>query len=266
MGFALLLLQAFLWTSIINRHALLKQASYLPTFFYILLCSSRHSLVCFYPSMVASLFLIIAVGRLAESYKKEKALSELFDAGLFIGIAALIYVPAIVFILFLRVAVLVIRSLNWRDWIVSLIGFALPFVFALGYFAVFYTPEHFWYERMMLALGDYKTLGLSMPWKNILMFSCIIIVAMVAMWFFANRISDNVLKAQKLSTLMVWFVFFGIVAMLFSPDKSARSFTILAAPFSLIFSNYFLKARSKILPEFLFLLFIFIVTISVIFE
>src|SRR4029077_9994088 len=169
LGFAMLLLEAFALNSFINKHSLLKQSSYLPAFFYILFCSCRHTQICFYPALFASLFLMLAVRRLAESYKKEKALSELFDAGLFIGIAALVYVPVIVFVMFLWVAVLTMRSLNWRDWIVSLIGFSLPFIFALGYFTVFYSPEHFWYERIMLAFGNYRS-DLSMPWKGMLLF------------------------------------------------------------------------------------------------
>jgi hypothetical protein len=264
LGFAVLLLEAFTLNSFINKHSLLKQSSYLPAFFYILFCSCRHTLICFYPSLVASLFLILALRRLAESYKKEKALSELFDAGLFIGIAALVYVPVIVFVLFLWIAVLVMRSLNWRDWIVSLIGFALPFIFAMGYFTVFYSPEHFWYDRIMLAFGNYK-LGLSMPWKGMLLFICLIITAIVSSWFYINKISDNILKAQKVSILMLWFVFFALASIVLSPEKNARSFVILAMPFSYMFSNYFIKTKSKALPEMLFIFFIVTIVLSVFF-
>ena len=81
----------------------------------------------------------------------------------------------------------------------------------------------------------------------------VISVSIACFWLFINKMADNVVKAQKIWALMLWFVFFALVSVFISPQRDARSLVILAMPVSFIFSNYFLKAKSSIWPEFLFL-------------
>ncbi|HSY76729.1 MAG TPA: DUF6427 family protein [Bacteroidia bacterium] len=263
-GIILLLTQAFVWNAFVNSNTLLKQSSNFPAFFFILLASCRPSLICLYPALFASLFLVLAMRRLAASYKKEKALSEVFDAGLFIGIASLFYIPLAVFIVFLWIAILTIRSLIWREWVAALIGFVLPFGFALAYHYLFYTPELFWYDKLMMAINNYRK-HWSFTWEEWLMLIAVVCVVIPSFWLFINKLSDNVVKAQKIWALMLWFVFFAMVSVVISPQRDARSLVVLALPVSFIFSNYFLKAKSSIWPEFLFLCLLITVGISLFF-
>jgi len=78
LGFAILIIEAAIWNNRIEKHALLKQTTYFPFFFMVLLLSCRPSLVGFYPALAASLFLILSLDKLISSYKKESALSEIF--------------------------------------------------------------------------------------------------------------------------------------------------------------------------------------------
>ena len=263
-GLLVILLQAFSWNAFVNNNSLLKQSTYFPAFFFILLASCRPSLICPYPSMFATLFLILAMRRLAASYKKEKALSEVFDAGLFIGIASLFYVPVMVFLLFLWIAILIMRSLIWREWVAAVIGFALPFGFALAYYTLFFTPEKFWYEKLLMAVGNYR-LHWSFSWQQWFLLITMICACIAGVWFYINKITDNVLKAQKIWILMLWFIFFGAVSVFIAPERDARSLMIMVLPVSFIFSNYFLKAKSKVWPEFLFLGIIIAVAVNIIF-
>ncbi|MGP8216178.1 MAG: DUF6427 family protein [Bacteroidia bacterium] len=260
-GIILLLTQAFIWNSFINNNALLKQSSYFPAFFFIILASCRTSLICLYPALFASLFLVLAMRRLAASYKKEKALSEVFDAGLFIGIASIFYLPLVVFILFLFIAILVIRSLVWREWIAAVIGFILPFGFALAYNYLFLSAENFWHNIFLAAHSNYR-MHWSFTWEEWLMLIAITGTCIASLWLFINKLPDNVVKAQKIWTLMLWFVFFALVSVFISPQRDARSLVIVALPVSFIFSNYFLKAKSAVWPEFLFICLLITVGLS----
>jgi len=262
-GLVFVLLQAFFWNAFVNNNTLLKQSTYFTAFFFVLLASCRPSLICPYPAMFASLFLMLAMRRLTSSYKKDKALSEVFDAGLFIGIASLFYVPAVVFLLFLWISVLIMRSLAWREWIVAVIGFALPFGFAMAYYTLFFTPEKFWYEKLLMAFGSYR-FHWSFNWKQWLLIIALVSSSIAALWVFFNKLTDNVLKAQKVWTLMLWFIFFGIVSMAISPERDGRSLAIVIAPMSFVFANYFLKAKSKVWPEFLFLVLLIAIGVNII--
>jgi hypothetical protein len=261
-GLCFIILEAFLWNSFINRESLLKQSSNFPALFYIILSSCRPMQIGFYPSLVASLFLILAIKRIAESYKKEKALSEAFDSGFLIGIAALLYLPASVFLLFLWIALLSIRSIVWREWIVSFIGFALPILLALVYYSVFLSPEDFWYDKLIRVIAMYKPM-LTFSWKQLFIISTLAVTGVLSLLLFVRKIQDNVVKNQKIWTLMIWFASFAIIGGFFSPQKDSRSFSLLAIPGSFIFSNYFLRAKSRWLPEVLFLIMLAAIAVNI---
>jgi hypothetical protein len=263
-GVVLLLTEAFVWNAFVNSNTLLKQSSYFPAFFFILLASCRTSLISLYPTLFACLFLVLAMRRLAASYKKDKALSEVFDAGLFIGIASLFYIPLVVFVLFLWIAILTIRSLIWREWVAALIGFIIPFGFALAYHYLFLTPQIFWHDELSIVESNYRK-SWSFNWEEWFMLLAVIGISIASFWLFVNKMSDNVVKAQKIWALMLWFVFFALVSVFISPQRDARSLVILALPVSFIFSNYFLKAKSSIWPEFLFLCLVVTIGLSLFF-
>jgi hypothetical protein len=252
LGMGLLLVEAFIWNSFINRNTLLKQSSYFPAFFLILLSSCRISLISFYPALLASFFLVLALRRIAASYKKESALSNVFDAGLFIGIATLFYPPLVIYILFLWIAILTMRSLIWREWVAAMIGFILPFAFTITSGYLFFNNGTAWYNKIVSLSANYRK-HWSFTWEEWLLLLTISGIGIASTWLFINKIADNVVKAQKVWALMIWFGLFAVVSIVISPQRDARSMIILVLPASFIFSNYFLKVKSAIWSEFLFL-------------
>lgn len=264
LGLAILLLEAYLWNAFVNKHGLLKQTNYFPAVFCIFLCSCRPVLIGFYPALLASLFLLLAFKKLAGSYKKEKALSEAFDAGIFIGIASLLYFPVAIFLVFLWIGLLTMRSLIWREWVVSLIGFLLPFGFVLAYFSVFYSPETFWYNNLISAVGKHPATPV-LAWEQIVLMGALGIITLISLFVFLTHFSDNVVKNQKLSALMVWFAVFSAATVIISPERDARSLTLLVLPLSFIFSKYFLRAKSKFIPQVLFIILLAAIVINIFF-
>ena len=138
LGLALLILMAGVWNRIVNKHSLLKQSTYFPFFFMLILLSCRSSLIGCYPALISSLFLVLFLDKLISSYKKENALSDIFDSGLFIGIATLFYIPSMLFIIVLWVGLFTVRTINGREWLCSIIGFSIPFIFTYTYNLLFF--------------------------------------------------------------------------------------------------------------------------------
>ena len=252
LGLILLLVQAFGWNAIINSNTLLRQSSYFPAFFLILLASCRLSLISIYPVLFASLFLTLAMRRLIASYKKDNAISNVFDAGLFIGIGSLFYPPFVVFMLFLWIAVLIMRSLIWREWVVAMVGFVLPFGFAMAYQYLFFVSDISWYSKLILSAENYRT-HFSFNWKEWMLMLILAGLSIASFWLFINKMADNIVKTQKVWALILWFMVFALVSVVILKQRDAQSFMVLAIPFSFIFSNYFLKAKSAIWAELLFL-------------
>ncbi len=253
-GFLLLAAEAYIWNRFINSQTLLNQTSNLPALFYILLLSLRPIQIGFYPALVASFFLILAITRLSESSFKEKALSESFDAGFFTGMATLFYFPSSVFLIFLWVSLLLLRSVVWREMVVSLIGFTIPALLTLACYNILFRGDNLYIPyRMFRTIWEYR-FPLHYSWKHTLLTAVLGITGLVTIIFFVRGIANNVVKKRKIWSLMLWFSTFGLAAGIIAPHKDAGAFSSLAIPCSFIFSNYFLKSKSRWLPDLLFIL------------
>lgn len=82
------------------------------------------------PSLVglaAALFTVAGMRRAAMSMHKQMRLESVFRAGLFFGLAALLYPPAAVVAAVMTPATLVIYKRSGREWIAGLVGLWLPF-------------------------------------------------------------------------------------------------------------------------------------------
>lgn len=78
-------------------------------------------------------------------------------------------------------------------------------------------------------------------------------ISAASFWLFINKMADNIVKTQKVWALILWFMVFALLSVVISKQRDAQSFMVLAIPFSFIFSNYFLKAKSAVWAELLFL-------------
>ncbi|MBX2972120.1 MAG: hypothetical protein KF797_03370, partial [Flavobacteriales bacterium] len=77
-------------------------------------------------------FVVWAMHRTWSISSGGKALGALFDAGLFIGIAAQLYVPYAFLLVVVWASVSVIRPFQWREYLVPLVGVALVFYMGWG--------------------------------------------------------------------------------------------------------------------------------------
>ena len=105
----LVLIQAFYFNYIVNKHELLGKVSYVPALVYALFMSVCKAYLMLHPLLFCNFFILIAVHKMLGTYRKDEAFGNIFDAGLYISIASLFYFPAIVLFPLVWVCLLVIR-------------------------------------------------------------------------------------------------------------------------------------------------------------
>lgn len=254
-GFIMVISISALWNYFINRNSLLNQSTFFPLFFCFFLLSCHPKLLCFYPAQAGMLLLLLAMVRLAGSVKKEKAFSDVFDSGLLIGIASLACYNQIVFLFFLLIGLIIIRYPNWREWLIAVLGFLLPFILLLEIrmllgnsfgLPMFAFPNIQGFSRFSYPLSIPFILfcaGISVPFS-------------VSLWYYLTGSSSHTLKIQKFRMLIMLFLIISGLQVVLSVNKNAEDFSTFAIPVSFIMSNYFLKAKTSWFSEFIFLLFL----------
>lgn len=93
--------------------------------------------------LIASLILVALFMLLLATYKREQALSEIFHTGLLLGVASLFVGQSILLLISVAFSLFILRTGNWREWAVFLLGVAMTAVFVM-LFAI-------WSENPLLA-------------------------------------------------------------------------------------------------------------------
>ncbi|MGD0343295.1 MAG: DUF6427 family protein, partial [Bacteroidales bacterium] len=114
----------------------INERTFLPACFYLLFIAIFPQCQILNPVLPASVFLMLAMRSIMDSYRKPGTAYNFFDAGIFISMGALFYADMIWFGILLIAGIILLRSGNFKEIITSLLGLAAPFVITTGLYYV----------------------------------------------------------------------------------------------------------------------------------
>lgn len=257
-SFILIFCEALLINHIIEKNEIIITNSFLPALIYILLMSLQPEMFSLHPIVVANLFILFALHKLMQSYRKETSYSEAFDTGFFISLATLFYFPSIVFILILWIGFIIIRPFIWREWIISFTGLIVPWVFLMFYYfwkdkfdslrydAIFYT----------IITPNKSFISLSFSFPEYLQIGLLLLISFFSSGRLFRELSKGTVRTRNNLLLIFYFFLLGFVSIFIAPSYSIVYFSFLVIPFTIFFSNYFLFTKKEWIAEVFFLLLI----------
>lgn len=260
----LIFIESLLINYIVKKNEIIDTTAYLPALIYIILMSLQPEMLSLHPIVIANLFMLLALIRLMNTYKKETAYSEVFDTGMFIALAAIFYTPSFVFIFVLWAGLVIIRPFIWREWIISLFGFATPLLFFVFYY--------FWNGILDTLVSQVIQNTVIAPHKSFQWVSfsideyiqiCILLLA--GFFSFGKLLDDlgkSTVRIRNNLLLLFYFILLSLVSIIFAPGYSISYLSFLSIPFSIFISNYFLFARKTWIAEVLFLLLVLSIFIN----
>jgi hypothetical protein len=247
-------LQAFFLTNVINKQGVLRDSSHLPALLYVVLMSCFPEQLSFNPLLFANFFIIVFLNSIFNFYRSDTAVFEVFNAGVFIGIASLFYWPCLFLFPLTMASLFVLRPFNMREWTVSFIGVLLPFLF--------YGSVLFWLD--MLSINSIKSIleplysvqfSAAYNGTYIILTAILAIIIIASLWRFSRDLNNfSKLRARKFLAIIVWFFLFAALSYLVASKNTMIGLSFLAIPLSVIISNYFLSLKNQLLAELVFLL------------
>lgn len=249
-----IVLQAFFLTHVINKQGVLRDTSHLPALLYVVLMSCFPEQLSFNPPLFANFFIIVFLNSIFNFYRSDTAVFEVFNAGMFIGIASLFYWPCLFLFPLTMAALFVLRPFNIREWVVSFIGIGLPFLFLGGIL--------FWLD--LLSINSIKSLleplykvqfSTAYNGTYIILTAILALLLIASLWRFSRDLNNfSKLRARKFLAIIVWFFLFAALSYLIASKNSMIGLSFLAIPLSVIISNYFLSLKNQLFAEIIFLL------------
>lgn len=244
----LVLIIALLLVNFNTSAFFISERNFLPALIYILLSCYIPLYQILNPVLPASLFLILGVRKIIESYKVQGTAFSLFDAGMLISIGSLFYASLIWFGLLLIIGIAILRTGSIKEVIISVLGLAAPLFIVYGFFYV--TGKDM---NSMLSAVSYNLLAkdgssiIQVLTLVVLIVSGVIVLISLAQLL--SAINSKKIKSRKTFILLLWtFIIIAGVTLLSDP-VSVEIYWLAVIPPSYFLTHYFVFSRSRLLPE-----------------
>ena len=187
-------------------------------------------------------------------YKSDHSLPVTFDIGFLIAVACLFYFPSIVFLLVFYASLVILRPFVWREWVISLLGFLLPFFFCwLYYFWKGATDEII--NTMASNLHKAETgSGFSWTGTNLIFPAVAGFVSVLGFISLMGNFYKSVIRTRNFQQVLFIMLLAMLLPVLISRSYFAEMSLLICIPLSIAVSNYFAEAKRILFLEVLFLL------------
>ena len=245
---ACIVTQAVLISMLMQGSKVNTKPSLLPALVFILLCSFFPDMLLNTPAVLSGFFLIWILFKIFSAYNKPKADTIYFDTGLLNGFVSLLFFPALVFSLYSLLAIIRMRSITFREFVLFLSGFMVIYFLAATAFFWFDLLPEFW-EKQFHFVPDLTKLSNFFSTIVIVKLVLIGIALIISLLFYSNKFTSNLIQVRKYLGSFVSFFLFGILAFLFNSNADFGGLYFLMMGTSFFISYYFFHSKNRMTPE-----------------
>ena len=244
---ACMAVSTYLLVEMSNNNALLRVRSRMVTSVFLLFSACLSPYIGNLSGAIITLCFIASILMLFQTYQNQEATGLTFYSSLFIGIASLFWAQSILFVpLFWILSLTQLQSLSLRTWAASLLGFLVPYWFALPWmiynenfghfienFSQIFTFDHS-FSYSLLSIGAKATLLL-----------ILILFALSFLHFRSHSFEDRI-RIRQLYGFFAVITVAAIAFLLVQPqffDPLMRIIIIFVSPFV---AHFFTLTSSKV--------------------
>ncbi len=241
----LLVLVEGIWLcAMLYNHKLLPSNTFLPLLFFLIAMSYHHSMLTLTPIVLCNLFILLCTQQLLHGENKNLPPERIFNATLFIALATLCYMPAILLLVPFFIIITTYQLYRWRDWVVMLLGFIAPFIALITYY---YLSEQV--DYMFYLMGN-DIAHIQFSWQPIGVWHTVadMFIILLMLWCILSKLSttrEGTTDFRRQSTILLTPAL-GAVLMLFFDVCFPFNTQLFAIPFTFAASLLFLNAKRRL--------------------
>jgi hypothetical protein len=259
-SFLLVLLMSFLLVNFNTSHFFINERTFLPASIYILFTGIFPYYQLLNPVLPASLFLMLAIRRIMDAYRKSGTAFNFFDASLLIGTGTLFYANLVWFAILAIIGIAILRTGNLKEIVISIIGLLTPGIITAGIYYASGRGLNSFIELLRFNLftktGEYYFSAIIII--GLIMLGLIIITGLI---FLLSHLNNKKIKARKTFSLLIWTLIISFAVYFVLPSASVEVVWLAGIPVSYILAHYLVFTRNKLFPEIIFTALIIIVAV-----
>jgi hypothetical protein len=262
-GLLFTIINGFLLNNLLSRFDIFPVKNLFPLLFYVLYMSGFKSQLLPHPILFSHTFILFGLIRIAQSNRLDEALGKYFEAGTFFSIASLFYFPSILLYPTVWVALIVIRPFVWREWLTSLLGLLLPYLFAFTWYFWFDGLNLFVFGKIFYPSQDF--IPNPSAWSGFTTTTVVawLVLSGLSLWFLLTKGWPlNTILSKNMLVVFIWLLLLSTLAFLMAPAYEILYFSLIALPLSVIISNYFVQLKWNLFADLLLITLITLIIID----
>ena len=248
LAFILLLMQAIILTRFQNNQRMMSRPSYFPGMAYLLITSLFPEWNYFSAPLIVNTILLFVLSGLFNIYNQQKAKGAIFNIGLALGIASFLFFPSLTFIIWIMLALAVMRPFRVNEWVLCIIGVSTPFYFYAVYLLI--TNQWSWGH-----LWPYFSVTLPSVKQSIWMAGSAFLLAvpfLLGGYYVQYNLRRMLIQVRKGWSLLLLYLLGAIFVPFVNNTNTLENWVMVAIPFAAFHACTYLYSTFKILPVLIF--------------
>lgn len=247
-AFAFLFIQALMLTQFVNNQRMMNRSNYFPGMAYLLITSLLPEWNYFSAPMIVNTLLLFILSALFRIYNQEQAKGSIYNIGLALGVAAFIFLPSLTFILWVLLALMVMRPFRINEWILCLLGVTTPFYFYAIY--LFITDQWSW-----SALVPVLSLGLPLVKQSAWLAGSVFLLTIPFLtggYYVQDNLRRMLIQVRKGWSLILLYLLVAMFVPFVNSSDNFGNWVMAAVPFAAFHACTYMYATFRIFPLLLF--------------
>lgn len=244
----LVFIQAVLLNRLVDTFRMMHDRNWIPGAMYALAASALPDFLFVSAPLAAATVIPLALGRMFSVYKQSQAFGAVFDSAFWLTVGSLFYPPLAWLLPVCFIGFFSLRSFHLREQIVFFTGVSVPFILALTFY--------FWYDAAPAFLNGQFAQGLQISIYTLpnglygsLKTALLALLLVTVLLGFNVYYYKKLIQIQKYITILYWFLFAGLLAMLLHSGAQFRHFILLTPSIAIFLAYSFQSLRNAFMAE-----------------
>ncbi len=248
LAFSLLFLQAVMLTRFINIQRMMSRPTYFPGMAYMLITSLLPEWNHFSAPLIVNTILLFVLSGLFKIYNQPNAKGAIFNIGLALGVASFLFFPAITFIVWILLALAVMRPFKINEWMLCIVGITTPFYFYAIYLFITdqWSWQHLWphFSVSMPAIRQSAWLAGS---------AFLLVVPFLGGGYYVqDNLRKMLIQVRKGWSLLLLYLLGAIFIPFVNSSDNFENWVMAAIPFAAFHACTYLYSTLRIIPLLIF--------------
>ena len=242
--FFVLFLQAVILNQFMNSQRILTKQNYLPGMSYLLITSLFPEWNQFSAPLLVNTILLIILRILFKSYNQQEAKASMYNSGVALGVASFLFFPSIAFVIWIFLAMMVIRPFRLNEWLLCILGITTPVYFYAAY--LFLTDQ--WSFN---ALFPKFSIGFPVIQQTLLLAGSLLLIVLpflTGAWYVQDNLRKMLINIRKAWSLFLLYLLVAIFVPFLQPAENFENWILVAVPFAAFHASAYMFTVWRLIP------------------